>query len=57
MSDFVIPLWPGIPPGSEEWTHREADGAFGAGRVPRNVVHPRMTVVPPPRVSRRAPRS
>lgn len=38
----TIPLWPGKAPGSEQWTHREADTHFAGHIAVRNVVEPSL---------------
>ena len=49
-SQQVIPLYPGLAPGSETWTHREkTDTIRGPGNYifVSNVVHPSLTVYKP----------
>jgi len=43
----VIPVWPGVAPGSESWTQKEVEylNAHG-GKMVRNVVKPTLTVFP-----------
>src|SRR5436190_2139043 len=46
----VIPIWPGVAPGSERWTQKEVEGAGSAmGYVVRNVVRPTLTAYLPDR--------
>lgn len=43
----VIPIWPGVAPGSENWTYQEVDYFSKSGaRMFRNVVKPTLTVFP-----------
>lgn len=45
----VIPVWPGVPPGSEAWSQKEANATFYGQQVVRNVVQPTlMAFLPPP---------
>jgi acetyl esterase/lipase len=46
--DRVIPIWPGVAPGSENWTQKEAEYRTPQGqRWVRNVVKPSITVFLP----------
>src|SRR3954454_22071070 len=44
----VFPIWPGTPPGSENWTWREQTENRGGNRMVRNVVNPTLTMYKPP---------
>ena len=44
----VVDLWPGVAPGSEHWTQKEAEYSAGPGKDIRNVVKPTITVYLPP---------
>src|SRR5579872_2798529 len=46
----MIPIWPGVAPGSESWTQKEteSDSPF-VGHVIRNVVRPTLTAYLPDR--------
>jgi acetyl esterase/lipase len=44
----VIPVWPGLAPGSENWTQTEVEYLNSrGGKMVRNVVIPTLTVFPP----------
>jgi acetyl esterase/lipase len=43
----VIPLWPGVAPGSENWTRKEATAMTEKGPMVRNVVQPTITAFLP----------
>jgi acetyl esterase/lipase len=43
----VFPIWPGTPPGSENWTWREQIENRGGNRMVRNVVSPTLTMYKP----------
>ena len=45
----VIRLWPGKPPGSENWTQQEMTMGHGPDKIVRNVVNPTLTAYFPPR--------
>ncbi len=40
----VVPVWPGSPPGSEEWTWTEQESLFDGERIVRNVSVPTLEV-------------
>jgi acetyl esterase/lipase len=43
-----IPIWPGIAPGSENWTHQETEfSGLDGKQMIRNVVRPTLTVYAP----------
>jgi len=43
----VIPVWPGVAPGSEGWTHQEIEYRNGERAMVRNVVTPTLTAFLP----------
>jgi acetyl esterase/lipase/phospholipase/lecithinase/hemolysin len=43
----VFAIWPGTPPGSENWTWREQSENRGGNRMVRNVVNPTLTMYKP----------
>ncbi len=45
----VFPVWPGVAPGSENWTQREVAYLNGKQRMIRNVVTPTLTAYLPAR--------
>ncbi len=45
----VIPVWPGVAPGSETWTQTEVEYMNGKQKMIRNVVHPTLTAYLPER--------
>src|SRR2546422_6923737 len=46
----VIPIWPGVAPGSESWTQKEVEFLDGGKRkMVRNVVQPTLTAYLPER--------
>ena len=48
LAQQVIPVWPGVAPGSECWTHKEVDYRDGGKRqMVRNVVTPTLTAYLP----------
>jgi acetyl esterase/lipase len=47
VAQQVIPIWPGVAPGSENWTQKEAQSTNPIGTVIRNVVNPSLTVFLP----------
>jgi len=40
-------IWPGIPPGSENWTWHEQTGLQGGSRMVRNIATPSLTMYKP----------
>jgi acetyl esterase/lipase len=47
-----IPIWPGVPPGSEGWTQKEVESRGGGDVTVRNVTTPTLTAfVPDPSVA------
>jgi acetyl esterase/lipase len=47
QKEQVIPVWPGVAPGSENWTQKEMESASPNGASIRNVVSPSLTVFLP----------
>jgi acetyl esterase/lipase len=47
QKEQVIPVWPGVAPGSENWTQKEVESASPNGASIRNVVSPSLTVFLP----------
>lgn len=51
QASATLDVWPGLAPGSENWTQQEITGSFGNGRFPnpivRNVTHPTITAYLP----------
>jgi hypothetical protein len=46
----VIPIWPGMAPGSEKWTQKEVEYRNPQGQaMVRNVVKPTLSVYLPPK--------
>jgi acetyl esterase/lipase len=45
----VLRIWPGKPPGSENWTQQEMSLGNGPDKIIRNVVDPTLTAYFPPR--------
>ena len=45
----VIPVWPGVAPGSESWTQKEFEYLNGKQKMVRNVVAPTLTAYLPER--------
>jgi len=43
----VIPVWPGVAPGSESWTQKEVDYARNNKQMVRNVTRPTLTAYLP----------
>jgi len=43
----VFAIWPGTPPGSENWTWHERSDVRGGNRMVRNVVTPTLTMYKP----------
>jgi len=43
----VIPVWPGIAPGSENWTQKEVDYTRNNKQMVRNVTHPTLMLYLP----------
>jgi acetyl esterase/lipase len=39
----IMPVWPGIAPGSENWTQKEVDYVRNNKQMVRNVTHPTLT--------------
>lgn len=46
---MVIPVWPGVAPGSESWTQKEVEYLNGRQKMVRNVVTPTLTAYLPER--------
>ncbi len=46
---MVIPVWPGVAPGSESWTQKEVEYLNGKQKMVRNVVAPTLTAYLPER--------
>ena len=44
----VIPIWPGVAPGSEGWTQKETTSPMFGGMMVRNVTRPNLTLYSPP---------
>ncbi|MGE0405576.1 MAG: hypothetical protein AB7O65_04685, partial [Candidatus Korobacteraceae bacterium] len=49
VAQQVIPLWPGVAPGSEGWTRKEATAMTEKGPMVRNIVQPTITAFLPER--------
>jgi acetyl esterase/lipase len=46
---MVIPVWPGVAPGSESWSQKEVEYLNGKQKMVRNVVAPTLTAYLPER--------